>query len=84
MNGEAVTKKTVSCKIKESFDLWDIWRIQNDVDKRFMFCQKKFSGVIEKKLDHDFISNTLQESVKNADILASLSSDHSPALLALK
>ena len=34
-------------------------------------------------MDYFFISNILQESVKHTDILASLSSDHSPILVSL-
>ena len=68
----------------ESFELCDIWRIQNSTEKRFMFCQNHILGYIQRRLDYFFVSNKLQESIKNTDILASLSSDHSPISFTLR
>ena len=62
----------------ESFELCDIWRIRNPTEKRFTFCQNHISGYIQRRLDYFFVSDTLQESINNTDILASLSPDHSP------
>ena len=36
------------------------------------------SGLIERRLDYFSISNSMQVSVKNTDIIASLLTDHSP------
>ena len=68
----------------ESFELCDIWRIQNPTKKRFTLCQKHISGHIQRSLDYFFVSNTLQESIKNIDIFASLSTDHFPISFSLR
>ena len=62
----------------ERFELRDIWRISNPTEKRFTFRQNHISGYIQGKVDYFFVSNKLQESITNTDILASLSTDHSP------
>ena len=68
----------------ESFELCDIWRIQNPTEKRFTFRQNHISGYIQRRLDYFFVSNKLQESIKNTDVLASLSTDHSPISFTLR
>ena len=68
----------------ESFELCDIWRIQNSTEKRFTFCQNHITGYIQRRLDYFFVSNMLQESIKNTDLLASLSTDYSPIYLLLQ
>ena len=68
----------------ESFELRDIWRIQNSTEKRFSFCQNHITGYIQQRLDYFFVSNMLQESVRNTDILASLSTDYCPIYLLLQ
>ena len=68
----------------ESFELCDIWRIRNQTEKRFTFRQNHISGYIQRSLDYFFVSNKLQESIKNTDILASLSTDHSPISFTLR
>ena len=68
-------------EIKETYNLCDIWRIRNPKSKTFTFRQNHTSGFIQRRLDYILISNSLQEHVKKADILASLSSDHSPTFL---
>ena len=45
--------------------------------KTFYFRQSHISGYKRRRFDYFFVSNTLQESTKNTDILASLSTDHS-------
>ena len=78
-------KKSVSKLIEllKSYDLVDIWRIRNPKTKRYTFRQNHFSGFLQRRLDYIFVSNSLQESTKNVDILAALSSDHSPVFLNL-
>ena len=49
----------------------DIWRIRNPKSKAFTFRERQ-------RLDYLFISNNMQESVKNVKILNALSTDHSP------
>ena len=70
-------------QIKEKFNLCDIWRIRNPKIKRFTFRQQHTSGFIQKRLDCFSVSNLLQESVNNTDILAAFSTDHSPLLFSL-
>ena len=64
-------------EFKEKFDLCDIWRIRNPKTKRYTFRQKHVSGLIQRRLDYFYISNSMQVSVKNTDVLASLLTDHS-------
>ena len=54
-------------QIKESFDLCDIWRIRNPT-----------TGYNQRRLDYFLVSNILQESVSETDILASFCTDYSP------
>ena len=56
-------------KILETFDLSDILRIRNPRTKSFTFRQKHFSGVIQRRLDYMFTSNSLQETIFSVDIL---------------
>ena len=65
-------------ELKEKFDLCDIWRIRNPKTKRYTFRQKHVSGLIQRRLDYFYISTSVQVSVKNTDVLASLLTDHSP------
>ena len=65
-------------QIKESFDLCDIWRIRNPKIKRFTFRQNHTTGYNQRRLDYFLVSNILQESVFETDILASFCTDHSP------
>ena len=65
-------------ELKEKFDLCDIWRIRNPKTKIFTFRQKHDSGLIQRRLDYLYISNSMQVSVENTDVLASLLTDHSP------
>ena len=51
-------------KLKETFNLCNIWRVRNPHKKLFTFRQKHFTGIIQRRLDYIFISNSLQESVK--------------------
>ena len=79
-------KKSIGKVIEliESFELRDIWRIRNPTEKRFTFRQNHISVYIQRRLDHFFVSNKLQELIKNTDILASLSTDHSPISITLR
>ena len=79
--GSPVLKKSSISKlieIKEKYNLRDIWRIKNTKEKHFIFRQKHHSGFLQRRLDYFFVSNTLQESIKDTEILPALSSDHSP------
>ena len=68
----------------ESFELCGIWRIRNPAEKRFTFRQNHISGYIQRRFDYFFVSNKLQESINNTDILASLLTDHSPISFTLR
>ena len=65
-------------KSNETFDLCDIWSVNNPHKKLFTFQQKHFSDIIHRRLDYIFLSNSLQESVKKTEIVNALSFDHSP------
>ena len=71
-------------ELVESFELCDIWRIQNPTEKRFTFRQNHISGYIQQRLDYFFVSNKLQESINNTDIFASLTTDHCPISFTLR
>ena len=71
-------------EIIESFELCNIWRIQNPSEKCFTFRQNHISGYIQRRLDYFFVSNKLQKSIKNTDVLVSLSTDHSPIYFTLR
>ena len=68
----------------ESFELCDIWRIRNPTEKRFTFRQNHISGYIQRRLDYIFVSNKLQESIKNTDTLAFFSTGHPPIYFTLR
>ena len=69
----------------ETFELCDIWRIRNPTEKRFTFRRNHISGYIKQRLDYFFfVSNKLQKLIKNTDILASLSTNHSPISFTLR
>ena len=73
-------KKSIAkfIELKEKFDLCDIWRTRNPKTKRFTFHRKHVSGLIQRRLDYFYISNSMQVPVKNTDVLASLLTDHLP------
>ena len=68
-------------EIIETFNLCDIWRIRNPKTKRFTFRQQHFSSFIQRRLDYIFISNSLQESILNTELLPAFLSDHSPVFI---
>ena len=56
----------------------DIWKINNPKLKRYTFRQKHVSGLIQRRLDYFYISDSKPVSVKSTYVLASLLTDHSP------
>ena len=70
-------------ELKETYDLCDIWRVRNAKVKQFTFTQQHSSGFAQHKLDYFFISNGLQEFASTTDILAPISTDHSPVFFSL-
>ena len=70
-------------KIKEKYDLCDIWRIKHKKEKKYTFRQRHYSGYLQRRLDFIFISNQLQTMVNKSDILVAISTDHSPVLMNL-
>ena len=52
--------------------------------KHFTFRKNHFSGFIQRWLHCIFISNSLQESVPNVDVLPSFCSDHWSLLLSCR
>ena len=70
-------------KIKEKFDLCDIWRVQHPTEKRYTFRQNRNTGKLQTRIDYLFISNHLHASVNNSDIKVAMCTDHSPVYLDL-
>ena len=56
--------------------MWYIWTIRNSKTTRYTFRQRHVSGLIQRLLDFFYISNSIQGSVKNSDVVASLFTDH--------
>ena len=69
--------------IKESLQIYDIWRVRNPSKKSYSFRQKYVTGFIQGRLDYFLVSNNLQESINKTDILTVLSADHLPIFFSL-
>ena len=85
--GTPTIKKGYLCKIHRNHkNHWFMRYLENSKPqtKQFTFHQKRFSWLIQRKFDYVFVSDILQESAKNTDILASFSSDHLPDSAASK
>ena len=52
-------------ELKERFDLCDIWKINNPKLKGYTFRQKHISGLIQRRLDYFYLSDSKPVSVKN-------------------
>ena len=65
-------------EVNEALDLCDVWRIGNTKKRKYTFRQKYLSGIVQRRLDYIFISQSLQEYIKKSDVLNALSTDHSP------
>ena len=59
----------------DGLELVDIWRIRNPYQRQYTWRQK--NPLIQSRLDLWFVSNTMQDMVKNVGILPSISTDHS-------
>ena len=68
-------------ELREEYDLCDIWRIRNPLEKSFTFRQNHFSGILNRRLDYIFISNKLQEFYNKAITLPGFKTDHSSVLV---
>ena len=66
--------------IKEKLSLCDIWWIRNPKAKQYTSRQQHLSGFIQRCLDYIFISHIFQEIAIHAEILNTISTDHSPVL----
>ena len=58
-------KKSIAkfIKLKKKSDLCDIWRIRSSKTKRYTFCEKHVSGLIQRWLDYFYVSNILASSL---------------------
>ena len=56
----------------------DIWRVRNKAAKKYTFRQSHYSGILQRRLDYIFASNSMQYSIKNVEIGTAFLSDHSP------
>ena len=70
-------------QLLSKIDASDIFRIRHPEEKRFTFRRKQANGIIHRRLDYIFLSNTMQEFVNEIDILPSFMSDHSPVFMSL-
>ena len=66
-------------KIKNKFDLCDIYRIRNPQKK--LYTYRKPNHRLLRRLDFFICSNSLRDNVLKTDVLASIDSDHSPVIL---
>ena len=62
-------------ELKEEYDLCNIWRIRNPTKNIYTFRQNHSSGIINRRLDHIFISNKLQEFSNDSDIIPAFKTD---------
>ena len=62
-------------ELKEEYDLCDIWRRGNPTKKLYTFKQNHSSSIINRRLDHIFISNKLQEFSDDSDIILAFKTD---------
>ena len=69
-------------EIQMTFNLNDIWRVKNPKKKSFTWSQK--SPFIFCRLDYWLISDTLQDLIKNVDIIAAIKTDHAAIVLHLQ
>ena len=76
-------EKEINSKIKEKFNLCEIWRIRNPKIKHFTFRQQQISEFIQRRLDYFFVANLLQEFVNKTDVLTAFTTDHSSLLFSL-
>ena len=60
--------------IQTIFNLHDIWRVKTPKKKSFTWSQK--SPFIFCRLGYWLISDTLQDLIKNIDIIAAIKTDH--------
>ena len=67
-------------EIINTFNLCDICRIRNPKSKRFFFRHQPRLGFMQRRLDYIFISNSLQKSILNAEVLQALLSYYSSVL----
>ena len=70
-------------KLKETYDLIDIWRVRNKNAKKFTFTQRHAAGFLQRRLDFIFVSNSLQYAIKDVEIGTAFSSDHSPVKMSI-
>ncbi len=84
MGGNIYTKSKAAeeiYRIKETFNLLDIWRIRNEDVMRYTWRQKR--PRIHCRLDYWLVSHHITELVIDSKILPSVISDHSPITLCL-
>ena len=65
--------------IKDTYDLLDIWRHRNPIKREYTYYRKSEGRA--SRIDRIHLSDSLQSSIRTADILPSIYSDHSTLLL---
>lgn len=69
-------------KIKESFQVTDIWRVRNPQARRFTW--RRVNPSVTSRLDYWLTSKAIEDHVEEADIVPSINSDHSAVTLNMK
>ena len=83
--GILVARKKITDRLEELqtiFNLHDVWRAKNPKTKSFTWSQK--SPFVFCRLDYWLISNSLQDLIKDVDIIAAIRTDHSAIFLHLQ
>ena len=80
VKSRSINKLTV---LKKTLDLCDLWRLSNPIKCKYTFRQKHLAGIIQRRLDYIFISQSLHEYVKKSDVLNAFSTDHSLAFCSI-
>ena len=69
-------------KIKETFQVTDIWRVKNPHASRFTW--RRTNPSIKSRLDYWLIPHAMEDYVEEVDIVPSINTDHSAITLKMK
>ena len=69
-------------KLRNDFDLIDIWRVRNKTKKRFTW--RRYNPYVQSRLDFWLISESAQSDIMENDIIPCVLSDHDYVTLHLQ
>ena len=69
-------------KLNTLFDLQDIWRLKNPVERKYTWRQK--NPAVHCRLDYFLTSSRLHDSVTKANIFPAVKTDHSAITLSME